>query len=187
MNWRGAATLQDKLLTVACRSTRKFQHARILTTTLTTLTAASYGSTANNRSVNRKWSPRTKLLCATAGSCLFLGYSLHSSAFCESLPRLSNDLLTPNTKPSVPDNLPSLTLYQYRTCPFCCKTRAYLDYHEIPYTIVEVNPLFRREIKFSSYRKVPFIVSSDGTQVRCFGRGQSALAGMFGGGQNYSW
>jgi len=35
----------------------------------------------------------------------------------------------------------------------------------IPYDVVEVNPLFKKEMKFSSYKKVPFIVSSDGTQV----------------------
>ena len=57
--------------------------------------------------------------------------------------------------------VPSLMLYQYQTCPFCCKTRAFLDYHGISYEVVEVNPLFRREIKFSKYRKVPFIICDD--------------------------
>lgn len=61
--------------------------------------------------------------------------------------------------------LPSIKLYQYQTCPFCCKTRAFLDYYGINYEIVEVNPLFRKEIKFSKYRKVPFIVCSDDVQV----------------------
>ena len=61
--------------------------------------------------------------------------------------------------------LPPLTLYQYRTCPFCSKTRAFLDYHGIQYKLVEVNPVFRREIKFTSQRKLPFIISGD-TQVR---------------------
>ncbi|KAG8141807.1 hypothetical protein E2320_006483 [Naja naja] len=46
-----------------------------------------------------------------------------------------------------------LTLYQYKTCPFCSKVRAFLDYHRLPYNIVEVNPVMRKEIKFSSYRK----------------------------------
>jgi glutaredoxin len=64
-------------------------------------------------------------------------------------------------------HLPSIKLYQYQTCPFCCKTRAFLDYYGIDYEIVEVNPLFRREIKFSKYRKVPFIVCGDDAQV-CF-------------------
>ena len=61
--------------------------------------------------------------------------------------------------------LPSVRLYQYQTCPFCCKTRAFLDYYGIKYEVVEVNPLFRREIKFSKYRKVPFIVCGDDVQV----------------------
>ncbi|KAF0984602.1 hypothetical protein FDP41_000501 [Naegleria fowleri] len=53
----------------------------------------------------------------------------------------------------------SITLYQYQVCPFCCKVRAFLDYNEIPYKIVEVNPLFKSEIKFSKdYKKVPIVV-----------------------------
>ena len=55
-------------------------------------------------------------------------------------------------------NTPSLTLYQYKTCPFCCKTRAFLDYYGFEYKSVEVNPLTRKEIKFSKYKKVPFII-----------------------------
>ncbi|XP_033099146.1 prostaglandin E synthase 2-like [Anneissia japonica] len=51
-----------------------------------------------------------------------------------------------------------LTLYQYQVCPFCCKVRAFLDYHGLSYNIVEVDPIFRKEIKFSEYRKVPILV-----------------------------
>ncbi len=83
---------------------------------------------------------------AGAGVATLLGYSLSSRADC-----LSNEI-------------PSFTLYQYATCPYCCKTRAFLDYYHIPYTMVEVNPLFRTEIKFSAYRKVPF-VTGGGVQV----------------------
>ncbi|XP_066499925.1 prostaglandin E synthase 2 isoform X2 [Hoplias malabaricus] len=57
-----------------------------------------------------------------------------------------------------------LTLYQYKTCPFCSKVRVFLDYHGIPYEIVEVNPVMRQEIKWSTYRKVP-ILMVDGTQL----------------------
>ncbi|XP_073397211.1 prostaglandin E synthase 2 [Dendrobates tinctorius] len=53
-----------------------------------------------------------------------------------------------------------LTLYQYKTCPFCSKVRAFLDYHQLPYEIVEVNPVLRKEIKFSSYRKVPILIAN---------------------------
>ncbi|RWS25193.1 prostaglandin E synthase 2-like protein [Leptotrombidium deliense] len=61
---------------------------------------------------------------------------------------------------SGPTKLPemSLTLFQYQTCPFCCKVRAFLDYFGIPYNLVEVNPVLRSQIKFSKYRKVPFII-----------------------------
>lgn len=54
-----------------------------------------------------------------------------------------------------------LTLYQYKTCPFCSKTRAFLDYHGLPYEIVEVNPVMRQEIKWSTYRKVPILMVND--------------------------
>ncbi|XP_051964772.1 prostaglandin E synthase 2 isoform X2 [Xyrauchen texanus] len=55
-----------------------------------------------------------------------------------------------------------LILYQYKTCPFCSKVRAFLDYHGLPYEIAEVNPVMRKEIKWSTYRKVP-ILMVDGT------------------------
>lgn len=55
----------------------------------------------------------------------------------------------------------TLTLYQYKTCPFCSKVRAFLDYHGLPYEIVEVNPVMRQEIKWSTYRKVPILMVND--------------------------
>lgn len=113
---------------------------------------------SSHSQVNQGWSHRTKLICATAGSCLFFGISLHTTALCK-----ANNL--PTNEGESFAALPSLTLYQYRTCPFCCKTRAYLDYKKIPYKVVEVNPLFRKEIKFSEYKKVPFIVTEDKVQV----------------------
>ena len=66
-----------------------------------------------------------------------------------------------------------VVLYQYATCPFCNKVRrewlrhvawwsrdaplqlkAFLDYHKIPYKVVEVNPLTKKELKWSTYGKV---------------------------------
>ena len=58
----------------------------------------------------------------------------------------------------------TVTLYQYQNCPFCGKVRAFLDYYGVDYTIVEVNPLWKKEISFSKYRKVPFIFAN-GKQV----------------------
>ncbi|KAL6839804.1 hypothetical protein ACP4OV_030492 [Aristida adscensionis] len=63
------------------------------------------------------------------------------------------------------DLLPqNVVLYQYQACPFCNKVRAYLDYHDIPYKVVEVNPLSKKEIKWSDYKKVP-ILTVDGEQL----------------------
>lgn len=61
-----------------------------------------------------------------------------------------------------------LTLYQYKTCPFCSKVRAFLDFHALPYQVVEVNPVLRAEIKFSSYRKVPILLAQEGDSLVSF-------------------
>ncbi|TDH13223.1 hypothetical protein EPR50_G00055110 [Perca flavescens] len=58
-----------------------------------------------------------------------------------------------------------LTLYQYKTCPFCSKVRAFLDYHGLAYEIVEVNPVMRKEIKWSVYRKVPILMVDGNVQL----------------------
>lgn len=74
---------------------------------------------------------------------------------------------------SLPQLSPSshlqLTLYQYKTCPFCSKVRAFLDFHSLPYQVVEVNPVRRTEIKFSSYRKVPILVAQEGDSLVSLG------------------
>jgi hypothetical protein len=41
---------------------------------------------------------------------------------------------------------------------------AFLDYHDIPYKVVEVNPLSKKEIKWSDYKKVP-ILTVDGEEL----------------------
>ena len=58
-----------------------------------------------------------------------------------------------------------VTLYQYDVCPFCNKVKAMLDFHGVPYDVVEVNPLTKSEMKFSQeYKKVPVLVV-DETQI----------------------
>ena len=145
--------------------------------------ASCSGSAPHNQDVHSHNSQRcSRLFFRAAGGvtcavCMWLGYrSIHTAtASCKNS--------TPQTAPVVSDigetggdgvllqksaNLPLVKLYQYQTCPFCCKTRAFLDYHGINYEVVEVNPLFRREIKFSAYRKVPFVICGD-VQVRISG------------------
>ncbi|KAL8240080.1 hypothetical protein R6Q59_013435 [Mikania micrantha] len=57
-----------------------------------------------------------------------------------------------------------VVLYQYQACPFCNKVKAFLEYYDIPYKIVEVNPINKKEIKWSDYKKVP-ILMVDGEQM----------------------
>ena len=42
---------------------------------------------------------------------------------------------------------PSVTLYQYKICPFCNINKAFLSYTNTPYTQTEVNPLTKTEVK----------------------------------------
>ncbi|XP_076753077.1 prostaglandin E synthase Su(P) [Xylocopa sonorina] len=56
-----------------------------------------------------------------------------------------------------------LTLFQYQTCPFCCKVRTFLDYYGISYDVVEVDPVLRKEISWSSYKKVPILLAEVGS------------------------
>ncbi|XP_066466778.1 prostaglandin E synthase 2 [Tiliqua scincoides] len=65
-----------------------------------------------------------------------------------------------------PEGSLQLTLYQYKTCPFCSKVRTFLDYHGLAYEIVEVNPVMRKEIKFSAYRKVPILLANAGSALQ---------------------
>uniref|UniRef100_A0A1B6ENQ9 Glutaredoxin domain-containing protein n=1 Tax=Cuerna arida TaxID=1464854 RepID=A0A1B6ENQ9_9HEMI len=52
-----------------------------------------------------------------------------------------------------------LTLFQYPTCPFCCKVRAFLNYYGISYDVVEVNPVLRQQMGWSQYKKVPILLA----------------------------
>ena len=54
-----------------------------------------------------------------------------------------------------------ITLYQFASCPFCNKVRTFLDYYGLQYNIVEVDPLLKKEIKFSQHRKVPIVIIKD--------------------------
>jgi len=58
-----------------------------------------------------------------------------------------------------------ITLFQYQTCPFCCKARVFLDYFGFSYDVVEVNSVLRQQVKWSKYKKVPILVATSGDQV----------------------
>lgn len=81
---------------------------------------------------------------------------------------ISYGIANVNTKKSYCDGdeptarTPSVTLYKYKICPFCNRVKTYLDYLQIPYTTVEVNPITKSELKFSKdYKKVPVAVIDD--------------------------
>lgn len=61
-----------------------------------------------------------------------------------------------------------LVLFQFQTCPFCCKVRAYLDYMGISYSVVEVDAVLRQDLKWSDYKKVPMALvrRKDGKYVQ---------------------
>lgn len=59
--------------------------------------------------------------------------------------------------------LQEIILYQYETCPFCNKVRAYLDHEGIRYRTIEVNPLTKAEKKaagglVAACKEVPVLV-----------------------------
>ncbi len=54
-----------------------------------------------------------------------------------------------------------ITLYQYQSCPFCCKVRALLNFVKQPYEIVEVTPPKNKELSFTDYNKVPVLKDVD--------------------------
>jgi len=61
------------------------------------------------------------------------------------------------------------TLYQFQSCPFCCKARAFLDYYGLNYDVVEVNSVTRKQMKWSKkYKKVPMVVAEleDGSKFQ---------------------
>ena len=61
-----------------------------------------------------------------------------------------------------------LVLFQYQSCPFCCKVRAFLDAHGFTYSVVEVDAVLRQATRWSPYRKVPMLLARnrDGRYVQ---------------------
>lgn len=54
-----------------------------------------------------------------------------------------------------------LTLYQFRSCPFCGKVRALLKHTQTPFEVVEVSPFGMKELDFTEHRKVPVLRDGD--------------------------
>lgn len=124
-------------------------------------TAAQFSTSSNKSSAKSNWllhnlltdlSARTAAH-AVAGTMLF---SVAATTLTEEV----------HAKEAVPQELrpKDLVLYQYEACPFCNKVKAFLDYYDLPYKIIEVNPISKKELKWSEYKKVPVVVV-DGEQM----------------------
>ena len=72
--------------------------------------------------------------------------------------------LTPENVENENTKTEKWTFYRYATCPFCCKVKTFLNYYDVDYEVVEVNPLMRKELKGLGSRKVP-ILKMDNNEV----------------------
>ncbi|GMI91344.1 hypothetical protein like AT5G42150 [Hibiscus trionum] len=57
-----------------------------------------------------------------------------------------------------------VVMYQYEANPFCSKVKAFLDYNNIPYKVVEYNPISKNGIEWPDYKKLP-VLKVDGEQM----------------------
>lgn len=72
-------------------------------------------------------------------------------------------IINPNDKTGL-----DIILFQFQTCPFCCKVRSFLDFSGLSYSVVEVDAVLRQSIKWSQSKKVPTMLvrTSDGKYVQ---------------------
>ena len=99
-----------------------------------------------NHSYNNYYS-KSKILIKNGNNALLVS----------SLSSLCDASISNTSNNSIP-----LTLYQYRICPFCHRVRSLLDYMNIKYKTIEVDPLTKTELSFSKdYKKVPVAVIKD--------------------------
>jgi microsomal prostaglandin-E synthase 2 len=115
---------------------------------------------------------RSSLLVLRVSSNTFSCKSEHFGSYCRSSRNLST-----HTATTVPDHEKvdndddefhryRYQLYQYKICPFSNIAKVYLNYKNIPFESVEVNPLTKSELNFSSeYRKVPILGIVDVTST----------------------
>lgn len=88
-----------------------------------------------------------------------------AAVFIDKLPdvKITRKLYNPRDKSDL-----DLVLFQYQTCPFCCKVRAFLDSQGLSYSVVEVDAVLRQSIKWSAYKKVPMLLAKckDGRYIQ---------------------
>ncbi|KAK6938977.1 Glutathione S-transferase, N-terminal [Dillenia turbinata] len=125
------------------------------TARLRPLQTALYGSTTMTRESRSFVSRR---VCDHSLSGSFSHGVAGSRFFSAAASALAENVGTKEPVKSSEQHMPKdVVLYQYEACPFCNKVKAFLDYYDIPYKIVEVHPISKKEIKWSDYKKVPIL------------------------------
>jgi glutaredoxin len=143
-------------------------HHLITKVVCSTLTGVEASSQANARRHNYLvWA------AAAAATAAFAGAGMTNSRADGANQPETTQLAPPapqssEKKPSRPithDKADAPALYQYAICPWCNKAKAVLHYCKVPYHEVEVHPLFKSELSWSQYKKVPVMMLADGEQI----------------------
>ena len=123
-----------------------------------------YYRQASNYSPSSTSGSRRHIILSSLGLAAALHYSATSTkrVYCR---HTSTD--RHSTSSNLTSHLPSLTIYEYPSCPFCGKVKAFLDFYNIDYTAVTVNPVSRKEIEFSKTKKLPLVIVG-GEKVQYF-------------------
>ncbi|XP_058463638.1 prostaglandin E synthase 2 [Malaya genurostris] len=82
-------------------------------------------------------------------------HMIHEKTAPTYLDRLPDVKITRRVQNPQDDSGLELVLFQFQTCPFCCKVRSFLDYSGLSYSVVEVDAVLRQGIKWSNSKKVP--------------------------------
>ncbi|GJP38791.1 hypothetical protein CLOM_g23202 [Closterium sp. NIES-68] len=145
-----AGTLAGHALSIAPRSAIAIS-SLVTSSPSSSLTSPSLASSPSSLSslsspLSPSGSSRGWLLAAGASFSLVAAFSGTATAVAKE-------------RPEVPLGRDAeVVLYQYEACPFCNKVKAFLDYYDLPYRVVEVNPVGKKELKWSEYKKVPVLM-----------------------------
>ena len=161
--------------TSLCASTKAA--ARVQSPTLRRLsTAASASSAASSRITASHRSVRYPILAVSVSLLAAQQLHFHSTAYASAASPTTATIQSTISSPPAAKPLPTfdlttlpyysaeafrssatVRLFQYQTCPFCNKVRAYLDWAGVPYEVVEVNPMGKKELEFSGLKSVPVV------------------------------
>lgn len=155
-----------------------FHHTKLNNRLLNQLTARTFASSSKS---SKTFTFNSFLKSLGVGVLLGGGYTLYSTFQSQEDAHKIFDETTVHIVDTMPD-VPiarkivnekdktglDIILFQYQTCPFCCKVRAFLDSRGLSYSVVEVDAVLRQSLKWSTYKKVPMVLirAKDGKYVQ---------------------